>query len=71
MFDREESRELIKQMTEDIYLLQRFNLMDYSLLTVIEFNPQYVRLNPDEFKHNKKGELEKPVRHTNKVMKIL
>ena len=38
--------------------------MDYSLLTVIEFNPEYVKMNPDEFKHDKNGALTKPVQFT-------
>ena len=38
-------------MGKDITILSHFNLMDYSLLTVIEYNPEYVRLFPHEFEH--------------------
>lgn len=41
--------EVILQIGKDITLLSHFNLMDYSLLTVIEYNPEYVRLFPEEF----------------------
>lgn len=36
-------------MGRDISLLNYFNLMDYSLLFVIELNPTYVKYFPDEF----------------------
>ena len=39
----------------DVTLLANFNLMDYSLLFVIEFNPKYVERNPEKFKTNADG----------------
>lgn len=37
-------------MGRDITLLSQFNLMDYSLLFVIEYNPEYARQYPQNFK---------------------
>mmetsp|Transcript_15910 Transcript_15910/g.26815 ORF Transcript_15910/g.26815 Transcript_15910/m.26815 type:complete len:115 (+) Transcript_15910:324-668(+) len=34
---------------KDIALLQEFNLMDYSLFLVVEYNPRYVESYPEEF----------------------
>ena len=39
----------MKQIGLDISLLQYFNLMDYSLLFVIEINPKYIEFFPNEF----------------------
>lgn len=47
-------------MLQDVTLLADFNLMDYSLLFVIEFNPKYVEKNIDKFKTNEDGSLLKP-----------
>ena len=41
----------MNQIGKDISLLNHFNLMDYSLLFVIEYNPEYVKENPFEFLH--------------------
>jgi len=49
MFDHKKKEEIILQMGKDVTLLSHFNLMDYSLLTVIEYNPEYLRLFPEEF----------------------
>ena len=40
---------VMQQIARDICLLNQFNLMDYSLLTVITFNPDYVEKFPEEF----------------------
>ena len=56
---------IMKQLGRDIVLLSHFNLMDYSLLFVIEYNPVYVKKYPSEFAHNSEGKLILPVRETN------
>ena len=40
----------------DATLLSHFNLMDYSLLFVVCYNPNYVELHPDQFEVGKNGE---------------
>ena len=46
--------------------------MDYSLLFVIEYNPNYVKMFPGDYKHSKKsGDLILPVEPTAKVVKKL
>lgn len=44
-------------MTLDATLLSHFNLMDYSLLFVVCYNPNYVELYPDQFTTGKNGEI--------------
>lgn len=39
----------------DVKILRNFNLMDYSLLLVVEYNPNYVSVNEDKFKSDDKG----------------
>jgi len=39
----------------DICLLNKFNLMDYSLLFCIEYNPRYVEMYSREFEHDMNG----------------
>lgn len=39
----------MKQVALDISLLSQFNLMDYSLLLCVQYNPQYIDLHPDDF----------------------
>ena len=46
-------------------MLEMFNLMDYSLLFVISFNPDYIAKFRDEFIEDKDGELLKPYRLVN------
>ena len=43
-------------------LLNKFNLMDYSLLFAVEFNPIYAQKNPHEFVTDSAGELVYPLR---------
>ena len=42
-------------MMRDLVLLSNFGLMDYSLLTVVAFNPKYVEANPHKFDGHEKG----------------
>ena len=55
------------QIGRDISLLSHFNLMDYSLLFVIEYNPEYVKRYPSEFAHDSEGKLLLPVRPSLKL----
>mmetsp|Transcript_8448 Transcript_8448/g.12892 ORF Transcript_8448/g.12892 Transcript_8448/m.12892 type:complete len:139 (+) Transcript_8448:2986-3402(+) len=48
-------------MGRDISLLRHFNLMDYSLLFIIEYNPKYVEYFPEQFVHDNNGKLKYPV----------
>lgn len=58
-FDNKDIPKIMKQMGLDISLLQYFNLMDYSLLFVIEINPKYIEFFPSEFEgvHDDEGKL--------------
>ena len=53
LFQTEDITQIMNQIGKDISLLNHFNLMDYSLLFVIEYNPEYVKENPFEFLHKK------------------
>ena len=47
----------MRRIQYDITLLSHFNLMDYSMLFVAAFNPNYVKEFPQKFeKGQKKGE---------------
>jgi hypothetical protein len=69
LFNPDEIPDIMRQMGSDVSLLSHFNLMDYSLLFVIEYNPTYVEKYPHEFLHDEKGELVLPVRPTKQAMK--
>jgi len=43
-FQNNEMKIVQKRMLKDLVLLSNFGLMDYSLLTVVAFNPKYVEL---------------------------
>lgn len=47
---------IIKQMAIDVSFLSQFDLMDYSLLFVIAFNPEYIKKYPEKFQKAKNGE---------------
>jgi hypothetical protein len=47
-------------MALDLKMLELYNLMDYSLLFVISFNPVYVRKFKNQFISDENGELIKP-----------
>ena len=64
LFQEQDIKSLITQIGLDISLLNHFNLMDYSLLFVIEYNPKYVKLFPNEFEHDKDGNLVLPIKPT-------
>jgi hypothetical protein len=69
LFQTNQISKIMKQIGHDVSLLSHFNLMDYSLLFVIEYNPEYVRKYPMEFEHDKEGELILPVRPSKKIRK--
>lgn len=49
MFQKEDIGKIMKQMALDISLMNQFNLMDYSLLFCVEYNPEYVKKHIDQF----------------------
>ena len=49
------------QIGLDICLLREFNLMDYSLLFVIEYNPVYIKQYPHEYLRDSQGNVQYPV----------
>ena len=60
-FRPEDIKQIIEQLSIDIYLLSKFELMDYSLLFCLAFNPKYIEMYPEEFKSDPvTGELIKP-----------
>lgn len=61
-FETEEITNIMNQVAKDISLLCQFNLMDYSLLLVVEYNKNYVDRYPSEFAHDADGNLVLPVR---------
>lgn len=40
----------MQQIREDVKIFKNYRLMDYSLLLVVEYNPNYIAENPDKFK---------------------
>ena len=50
-FETSDINNIMDQMAKDISLLSQFNLMDYSLLLVVEYNKEYVDRYPKEFEH--------------------
>ena len=50
-FGTDDINEIMDQMAKDISLLSQFNLMDYSLLLVVEYNKNYIDKYPKEFEH--------------------
>lgn len=60
-FENDDINSIMNQMAKDVSLLSQFNLMDYSLLVVVEYNKEYVERYPNEFEHDK-GQLVYPVR---------
>ena len=64
LFDNKDISKALNQMGLDICLLKHFNLMDYSLLFVIEWNPKYIELYPSEFERNKEGKVLFPIKLT-------
>lgn len=47
-------------MAKDLKMLEIYNLMDYSLLFVVSFNPAYVNKFKEQFISDENGELIKP-----------
>jgi hypothetical protein len=70
LFDPHDQEDIMHQMGLDISLLQQFGLMDYSLLFVIEYNPNYIKMFPSDYRHDD-GNLRLPVQPTAKVVKKL
>lgn len=54
-FRDQDRSKIIEQLGLDITLLQQFNLMDYSLLFVIEYNPAYAEMHPHLYKREDGG----------------
>lgn len=59
-FSPEQRRHIMTKVAQDVGLLSQFNLMDYSLLFCVSFNPRYVEMYPNEFVKYVDGELQKP-----------
>lgn len=74
VFRKEDINNIITQLGRDITLLSQFNLMDYSLLFVIEYNPAFAEKNLDLFKREPDGEhkfiypLQPTAEHMEKLM---
>lgn len=58
-FSEKDKKGIIDRMAKDVSLLSLFNLMDYSLLFTIAYNPNFVEHNPDLFQ-SKDGKLIEP-----------
>ena len=54
----EDVQQILDQMAKDISLVSQFNLMDYSLLFTVAFNPKYIDDNKEQFYQNHKGNFE-------------
>ena len=54
-FSSHDREEIIHQMAFDASLLSLFNLMDYSLLFVVAYNPRFVERNGDLFEKDNNG----------------
>ena len=59
-FDKKDIEKIVKQMQHDVSLLKFFNLMDYSLLFVAAYNPEFIKRNKNLFKQDVDGYLIKP-----------
>jgi len=59
-FSKTDLSQIVVKLRRDAVLLQEFNLMDYSMLFVIAFNPNYVREYPEKFECDHKGNLIEP-----------
>jgi len=59
LFQTEDIKAIMTQVGYDISLLNQFNLMDYSLLLAIEYNPEYVRKYPSEFLQKDETQIQK------------
>lgn len=57
MFQPEDSKSVMTQIGKDVALLCQFGFMDYSLFFTVEYNPEYVKRYPQEFKQDKYGNL--------------
>ena len=45
-----DAKKIVQQIREDVKIFKNYRLMDYSLLLVVEYNPNYIAENPDKFK---------------------
>ena len=61
-FNQTEIKGVLKRMARDLNVLSKLNLMDYSMLFCISFNPKYVELYQDQFDTDRFGALLKPYR---------
>lgn len=49
-FYDDDAKKIVQQIREDVKIFKNYRLMDYSLLLVVEYNPNYITENPDKFK---------------------
>lgn len=59
-FSPKQRRHIMTKIAQGVGLLSQFNLMDYSLLFCVSFNPRYIEMYPDKFVREADGELVKP-----------
>lgn len=69
VFSDEDIQAITRQMAYDIILLSQFNLMDYSLLFVIEYNPRYAQEYPYLYKRSEFNDLVYPLEPTKEHMR--
>ena len=71
LFSPEDTEEIMKRIGTDVCLLQAHNLLDYSLLLAVEYNPRYVKMYPNEFQQDKAGRPKVPIGYTPKQEKLM
>jgi len=71
LFSPDDIKHIVDQIGTDISLLQAHNVVDYSLLLAIEYNPKYVQLHPNEFDKDKAGRLKVPIAASKKQEKLM
>lgn len=71
LFSPEDTEQIVNQIGTDISLLQAHNVVDYSLLLAVEYNPRYVAMHPNEFQQDKAGRLKVPIAATKKQEKLM
>lgn len=49
-FYDDDAKKIVQQIREDVKIFKNYRLMDYSLLLVVEYNPNYIAENLDKFK---------------------
>ena len=49
-FTKKDAEDIMRRISIDISLLREFSLMDYSLLVIVEHNPNYVEKYQDQYR---------------------